>query len=99
MEVVIMTTTELNKNTQRAKAWIDSYFQSSCFSVRDFYSSRVYRKESIEDAIKSRMRDEGLKDYRIVSGNGFYFTCGYMDETENILYIETAYNIFEIDLR
>ena len=94
-----MYTTKLNKNTKKAKGWIDSYFSSSCFSVRDFYTSRVYIKESIEDAIKSRRRNEGLKDYRIVSGNGFYFTCGYMNESENILYVETASNIFEIDLR
>lgn len=94
-----MYTTKLNKTTQKAKNWIDSYFSSSCFSVRDFYTSRVYRKESIEDAIKMKMRENNLHDYRIVSGNGFYFTCGYMNESENILYIETAYNIFEIDLR
>lgn len=94
-----MYTTKLNKTTKKAKAWIDSYFSSSCFSVRDFYSSRVYRKESIEEAIKSKMRENNLHDYRIVSGNGFYFTCGYMSSDSNILYIETASNIFEIDLR
>lgn len=94
-----MNTTKLNKTTQKAKRWIDAYFNSSCFSVRDAYTSRVYRKERIEDAIKRRMSAENLHDYRIVSANGFYFTCGYMDETENILYIETHANIFEIDLR
>ena len=93
-----MNTTKLNKTTQKAKNWIDSYFSSSCFSVRDFYTSRVYRKESIEDAIKIKMRENNLHGYRIVSGNGFYFTCGYMNESENILYIETASNIFEIAL-
>lgn len=94
-----MYTTKLNKTTERAKRWIDSYFTSSCFSVRDFYKSRVYRKEGIEDAIKMRMRENDLHDYKIVSGNGFYFTCGYMSADSNILYIKTAYNTFEIDLR
>lgn len=94
-----MNTTKLNKTTQKAKRWINSYFGSHIFSVCDAYRSRVYTKESIEERIKERMRKENLHDYRIVSANGFYFTCGYMDETENILYIETAYNIFEIDLR
>jgi hypothetical protein len=46
-----------------------------------------------------KMRENNLHDYRIVSGSSFYFTCGYMNESENILYIETASNIFEIDLR
>ena len=94
-----MNTTKLNKTTQKAEKWINEYFNSSCFSVRDFYTSRVYRKESIEDAIKMKMRENNLHDYRIVSGNGFYFTCGYMNESEDILYIETASNIFEIDLK
>lgn len=94
-----MNTTKLNKNTQKAERWINAYFNSHYFSVRDFYTSRVYRKESIEDAIKMKMRENNLHDYRIVSGNGFYFTCGYMDESENILYIETVSNIFEINLR
>ena len=94
-----MYTIKLNKTTQKAKRWIDDYFTSSCFSVRDFYTSRVYRKESIEDRIKERLRAENLHGYKIIGGNGFYFTCGYMDENENILYVETAYNIYEIDLR
>ena len=94
-----MNTTKLNKSTQRAQNFIKSYFGSHIFSVRDAYSSRVPTKESIEDRIKERLRAEGLHDYRIISYNGFYFTCGYMDETENTLYIETAYNIYEIDLR
>ena len=92
-------TTKLNKSTQKAKSFIDSYFQSSYFSVRDFYTSRVYRKESIEDAIKRKMIENNCHDYRILSGNSFYFTCGYISEDDNTLYIETAYNTFEIDLR
>ena len=94
-----MNTTKLNKTTQRAKGWIDDYFTSSCFSVRDFYTSQVYRKESIEDAIKRRISAGNLHGYKIIGGNGYYFTCGYMDENENILYVETVSNIYEIDLR
>ena len=94
-----MTTTKLNKTTKKAKAWIDSYFKSCDFSVRDCYTTRAYTKEAIEDKIKERIYKEGMTDYRIISYNGFYFTCGYMDKVQNILYVETAYNIFEIDLR
>ena len=94
-----MTTTKLNKTTKKAKAWIDSYFMSHRFSVRDCYTTRSYTKEAIEARIKERIYNEDMKDYKIISYNGFYFTCGYMDKTENILYVETASNIFEIDLR
>lgn len=94
-----MNTTKLNKNTKKAKAWIDSYFMSHKFSVRDCYTTRAYAKEAIEDKIKERIYKEDMTNYKIISYNGFYFTCGYMDKSENILYVETAYNIFEIDLR
>ena len=94
-----MYTTKLNKNTKKAKAWIDSYFMSHRFSVRDCYTTRAYNKESIENKIKERIYNENMTNYKIISYNGFYFTCGYMDTKENILYVETASNIFEIDLR
>ena len=94
-----MYTTKLNKTTKKAEAWIDSYFKSHNFSVRDCYTTRAYTKESIENRIKERIYKEGMTNYKIISYNGFYFTCGYMDKTENILYVETASNIFEIDLR
>lgn len=94
-----MNTTKLNKTTQKARNWIDSYFKSHKFSVRDCYTTRAYTKEAIEDKIKERIYNEGMTDYRIISYNGFYFTCGYMDKTQNILYVETASNIFKIDLR
>ncbi len=94
-----MYTTKLNKTTKRAKGWIDSYFMSHKYSVRDCYTTRSYTKEAIEARIKERIRNEGMTNYKVISYNGFYFTCGYMDKTENILYVQTASNIFEIDLR
>lgn len=94
-----MYTTKLNKTTQKAKSWIDSYFNSSCFSVHDFYGRCSEEKIRIERRIRDRMIKENLIDYRVINGNCFYFTVGYTDRAENILYIETVSNIFEIDLR
>ena len=91
--------TKLNKNTQKAKAFINAYFGSHYLTVRDCYSTRTYTKESIEDRILDRIYSEGMTDYRIISYNTFHFTCGYMDKSQNILYVETQANIFEIDLR
>lgn len=93
-----MQTVKLNKTTQKAINWINSYNNSTCCSVRDWYASRTPRKESIENSIKQRIKEEGLKAYKIVSANGFYFTCGYMSQDEKTLYIETASNIYEIAL-
>lgn len=94
-----MYTTKLNKTTQKAERWIEQYFNSSCFSVRDFYGRCSDRKISIEQKIRDRMIENDLIDYRVLNGGSFYFTVGYTDRTENILYIETVSNIFEIDLR
>lgn len=94
-----MNTTKLNKTTKKAKAFINAYFGSHYLTVRDCYSTRTYTKESIEDKILNRIYSEGMTDYRIISFNTFHFTCGYMNKTENILYVETASNIFEIDLK
>ena len=90
---------KLNKTTKKAQAFINAYFGSHYFTVRECYKTRSYTKEAIEDRILDRIYGEGKTDYRVISFNGFYFTVGYMDKSENILYVETAYNIFEIDLR
>ncbi len=93
-----MNTTKLNKTTKRAQNWIEEYSNSSCYSVRDFYSTRVYRKESIEDEIKTRLIENNLIGYKIISGNSFNFTCGYITADKKTLFIETVSNIFEIEL-
>lgn len=90
--------TKLNKTTQKAKAWINGYFNSHYLTIRDCYTTRSYTKEAIEDKILNRIYAEGKTDYRVISFNGFYFTVGYRDTKNNILYVETAYNIFEIQL-
>ena len=94
-----MNTTKLNKTTQKAEAWIKQYFNSSCFSVENYYGRCSQEKISIESRIRGRMVENDLIGYRVLNGNSFYFTVGYTDRTENILYIETVSNIYEIDLR
>ena len=94
-----MNTTKLNKTTQKAKRWIDDYFTSSCLSVRNYYGRCSDEKIRIEQSIRDRMMENDLIDYRVLNGNCFYFTVGYMDRVENILYIETVSNIYEINLR
>lgn len=94
-----MYTTKLNKTTQKAEKWINEYFNSSCYSVDNFYGRCSSEKISIEHRIKDRIYHDNLCDYRILNGNCFYFTVGYRDNNGDKLYIETVSNIFEIDLR
>lgn len=94
-----MNKTKLNKTTQKAERWIKQYFTSSCFSVRNYYGRCSDEKIRIEQKIRDRMIENDLIGYRVLNGNCFYFTVGYTDRAENILYIETFSNIYEIDLR
>ena len=91
-------TTKLNKSTKRAQNWIKQYNDSTCYSVSDFYVSRVYRKQSIENDIKNKMDINDFTCYRVLSGNSSFFVCGYMTSDKKTLFIETAYNIYEIEL-
>lgn len=93
-----MTTIKLNKTTKKAESWIDAYLNSNCSSVSDFYVSNVPKKESIERAIKARVSTGHLIGYKVIYGNRFYFTCGYMTADKKTLFVETASNIYEIEL-
>lgn len=88
----------LNKNTQRAESWIDSYFKSHYLSVETFYKNCSSSKIQAEALCKERMRKLNGHGYKVLGGNCFYFTCGYLDDVENTLYIETAENTYKIFL-
>lgn len=94
-----MNTTKLNKNTKKAKRYIELYKNSDCHSVNDFYGKCSSRKASIEQVIRDRMRgDSSLCGYKVLCGSCFDFTCGYMASDQKTLYIETKESIFEIAL-
>ena len=93
-----MNTTKLNKTTQKASRWIEEYNSSYYYSVRDFYSSPVLRKQLIEDSIKRKMVEENCHGYKILNGNSSFFTCAYKNHDNTILYVETIGNTWEIKL-
>ena len=88
----------LNKNTKRAKRWINDYFNSHYFSVMSYYGRPSARKISIENDIKEKMYKMDCKNYAVLSGNSFNFTCGYTSKDENTIYIETVGNTYKIFL-
>lgn len=93
-----MNATKLNRTTKKAENWINAYFNSSCYSVIDWYASSVPNKRSIESKIKVRLSDSHLIGYKVICGNCFAFTCGYMSADSKTLYIETASKIYAIEL-
>ena len=94
-----MTTTKLNKNTARAENWIKGYFNSHYFTIKQFYGRFSSRKGYAERDCIDRMNSINGKGYKVLGGNSSFFTCGYLSNDENTLYIETHCNTFEIDLR
>ena len=93
-----MYTTKLNNKTKKAERYIKGYKNSFCHSVIDFYTHCSSRKVSIENRITERINKNGLIGYKVILGNCFDFTCGYMSRDMKTLYIETKCNIFEIAL-
>lgn len=90
--------TKLNKTTQKAKRWIEQYFNSYCLSVQTFYKNCSSAKIEIEKEILAKMDSLECVCYRVLNGNCFYFTCGYLSLDKKTLYIETSCNTFEIAL-
>ena len=88
----------LNKNTQRAEWWIKTYFKSHYFSVNQFYKNCSSSKVQAERSCINRMIELNGHGYKVLGGNCMFFTCGYMDKTENTLYIETHENTYKIPL-
>lgn len=94
----MLHTTKLNKTTKRAESWIRAYNNSSYYSIDDFYKSCSSAKYRAEDDCKKRMLSIHGYGYKVLGGNSSFFTCGYLSEDGNTLYIETQCNTFEIAL-
>lgn len=93
-----MNTKKLNNTTQKAQAWIRKFNNSTCYSVTNFYGRCSTEKINVEKQIQKRMIENNCYNFRIINGNCFYFTCGYMSKDNKVLYIETVENIFSIEL-
>lgn len=93
-----MNTTKLNRTTQKANYYVTLYNNSNCNSVDFFYKNCSSEKRRIENTILNRMASNNCHAYRILAGNTCFFTCGYLSQDNNTLFIETKDNIFEIAL-
>lgn len=72
------------KLTKQERYWISQYENSEDFSVETAYRNPSKTKCDIEFDIKYRMiHDYNGFDYRILSHNGFHFSCGFRTKDEN----------------
>ena len=93
-----MQTTKLNKTTKKAEKWIKEYINSFCISVKTFYGKCSSAKVEVENTIKKRITANNCHNYKVLNGNCSHFTCGYMSSDYKTLFIETASNIYAIEV-
>ena len=80
--------------------YIRRYYNSDCDTIRKFYKMPSNAKLMSEDFIKIRMLKANGHDYKILGGNCFEFSAGYIvgDETGVYLIVETHFNIYYVEL-
>lgn len=76
-----MMKTSTNKT---ARSIYERFFDSETYNVVDAYKTRCSDyKISAENDIKAEMFKNNGYAYKIISANGFMFTCGYLYRNEN----------------
>lgn len=67
--------------------YYNAYKRSVWESVRDAYVRPSTAKVSIEKEIISRMEKCNGYDYRIISKNGYFFSCAYRTKENGVEYL------------
>lgn len=91
--------TVLNKNTKKAKNYIERFEKSYDFDIFDCYKKPSYTKQSEFFYWRKRAR-EFDSSIKIISFNSSYFSIGFETEIENQSYllIATPFNNYAIVL-
>ena len=76
----------IKEESKKGQMYIELFNKSRHFSVREFYNNPSSKKIAAENKI---LQKSELKAYRVLSGNSFSFTAGWIDN-ENRLHIETS---------
>lgn len=67
---------------ERSLAWMCQYLiDKKCSSVNDVYGKPSPTKQAIDETLRHECYENGGVNYRIISHNVFFFTCGYFCET------------------
>ena len=76
----------IKEESKKGQMYIELFNKSRHFSVREFYNNPSSEKIAAENKI---LQKSELKAYRVLSGNSFSFTAGWLDK-EDRLHIETS---------
>ena len=87
---------------ERQKGYVARYLESNCQSVSQFYKTGgSAEKLRDEQRIIEYMKNVGGYGYKIIGGNCFHFTAGWMLNDKNgktWLYIETHCRTYAINM-
>lgn len=89
----------LNKNTKKAKAFIEAFMRAKREGNTSLYS--IYARPSAIKLNIARAIENKAGDARVyyMGGNSFNFTCGYFDDRFAFaLFIETKNNTYKIPM-
>ena len=76
----------IKEESVKGQMYIELFNKSRHFSVREFYRNPSSEKIAAENKI---LQKSELKAYRVLRGNSFSFTAGWLDN-EDRLHIETS---------
>ena len=69
--------TQLNKNTKKAKGFINNFERSSMTDLYELYDHPSDAKLYAEKCIKEEMQEAGGYAFTITGGNCMFFACAY----------------------
>lgn len=76
----------IKAESAKGQNYIEMFNKSRYYSVEQFYNKPSSAKVSAEMSIRTKSE---CKAYRVLSGNSFSFTAGWIDK-EDRLHIETS---------
>lgn len=76
----------IKEESVKGQMYIEMFNKSKYYSVEQFYNKPSSAKVSAEMRIRTKSE---CKAYRVLSGNSFSFTAGWLDK-EDRLHIETS---------
>lgn len=92
---------KLNRNTKKARGFVQEYDSSYNFGLRQCYTSYSYSKGRAEERCRAKMFAMDGYGFKILSFNSQKFTCGWLYEDAEtgviMLNVETYRNTYTIE--
>lgn len=92
---------KLNRNTEKARNFIERYYWSRERTLADCYLNFSKAKAIAEAQCREKMLGMDGHGFKIISFNSMTFTCGWLFEDKEtgviMLNVETAHNSYQVE--